>query len=196
MEINGKWFIFMLSLFGFSSASSASEITVTETLLDQAPSAGWVKLGFNVTNNSTLRIDAFAIGNNNDVSGAGTPEGSGWYGYAIFRDEDNTWPTTYGETEQSSPPVNLSSGDLEGYNGAFFYYTDTPSSALMPGASLFVTGETGWLDSSFVAFAKNSEGNIVRFTGETTVVPLPAAAWLFLTGIAGLWGFSKRKGVA
>ena len=40
------------------------------------------------------------------------------------------------------------------------------------------------------------DGNTLSFTGNTPTVPLPAAAWLFGSGLLGLLGIGRRRNVA
>ncbi|PVV11860.1 MAG: hypothetical protein B6D72_09410 [gamma proteobacterium symbiont of Ctena orbiculata] len=71
---------------------------------------------------------------------------------------------------------------------------------IMPFGSPLTTGDLldtpPVSDLQFVIRFKNSNGDItaqMNGSGSISAVPIPAAAWLFGTGLLGLIGFNARK---
>jgi hypothetical protein len=59
------------------------------------------------------------------------------------------------------------------------------------------TGSAGGQGLSFDLGSANFNGDVLSFIGNTAPVPLPAAAWLFGSGLLGLLGIGRRRhGVA
>jgi hypothetical protein len=68
-------------------------------------------------------------------------------------------------------------------NSSFIYDFSDPCGGLNADAGYFIWNCNSWWEDRVFAFA--------QFT--PSAVPVPAAVWLFGTGILGLIGFSKRK---
>ncbi len=196
MSITAKRTILSGVLLGLSSIAAASTITITEAVEDMGD---YQNLTFTVTNHSGHEINAFAIGN--DSAAEATDTSGGWNGqliengYVDINDQQHAgW---YGQEYGSgdSYQVPLANDDLPGYSLAFYW--ENTSSPLQDGDTLVVEAVSGFAASSFVALDLDNNGNVIhKFSGETTPVPLPAAAWLFLSGLASLWGFGKRRTTA
>ena len=61
----------------------------------------------------------------------------------------------------------------------------------------FIANQPAWVDENNVAFAPtlqpNYVGAIISITTPEGLVPVPAAVWLFGSGLLGLVGMARRK---
>lgn len=176
MSICKSTFLSLILLFTSSAAFSA-----TIEIAEKSTDGDWATVHtFTVTNNSdSLNLVAFSVGNSLGPWVRSSP--ANWEGQAVY-----SWNGTLDPLLES-----------EGYTAGFSWEVADGdiSYGVAPGGTLggFI-GESGGPQSSFVAYLEDSEGNQSVFTGETTsVVPIPAAAWLFGTALFGLAGVSRRK---
>jgi hypothetical protein len=55
---------------------------------------------------------------------------------------------------------------------------------------------TGFGTAESVTFGANATSSLTEFDDVQLAVPLPAAAWLMLSGVAGLVGVARRRRIA
>lgn len=96
----------------------------------------------------------------------------------------------------SATSVGPDSGTTElGYAFMYFSEEDERNNVTFSGAGgLFVFG-TGWTDNGLVTEGDTTVLIYADFA-PSTVIPVPAAAWLFGSGLLGLIGFARRKRAA
>ncbi len=142
-------------------------------------------------------ISEFAIGNNGAAGtfidyGASSPPPSGWWGNTAWQSEGQWYVSGGGiGTRDLNWLENVT--DFDNYSSAFFYSSYSSGSYGTPlntGLTNGFEGTTGGPCSPFAAF-DTSAGTI---TGETTVIPIPAAVWLMGSGLIGLVAVRRRKG--
>ncbi len=194
-----------LLAFGLLLATSANAVIVDEYWIDQGYGAG--EGGFTITNDTNQAIYGFAVGANGaDRSTYNGPLGLNWVSALTTEDGwNNGWAVDWSEAyfTVDTRSIGLFSDLFAGYNQVVIY-AYIPSELVLEGAPAsrglaageiesgftFVTDE---LASPFVTFDQNY--NLLE-TGDTlhvATVPVPAAVWLFLSGVLGLAGIARRK---
>ena len=141
-------------------------------------------------------IVEFAVGNNDAAGafidyGASSPPPSAWWGNIAWQSEGQWYVSGGGiGTRDLNWLENVT--DFDNYSFAFFYSSYSSGNygtPLNPGLTSGFEGTTGGPCSPFAAF-DTSAGTI---TGETTVIPIPAAVWLLGSGLIGLVGLRRRR---
>ncbi len=155
---------------------------------------------FTVTNDSTDGLYAFFVGNDT-ASGAdkSDPTLASWLPTVVSRTqwENGTIGFPTFESVWTPPDTTTISWDATfgaGTNQALGYWSDgfgeVPQAPIAAGTTqggfIFYAGIP---NSPFIAFGTNG----VIGQGNTNVVPVPAAIWLFGSGLIGLVGLARRK---
>lgn len=188
-------------------ASHAHAISINETFITP-PFYGPGDAEFTVTNDTGSDIYAFFVAND-DATNTWT-NNNGWNDTIMSSFEWNDANTNINYLGGYDNPVYTSSiGSFDelfsGYNQVLMYtfnYYNFNGLDSNPDAQPIANGTTvgGFnfttqiLASPFVAIDLN--GTIVgsgQATHGVSSVPVPAAAWLFASGLLGLVGFSRRK---
>jgi hypothetical protein len=65
------------------------------------------------------------------------------------------------------------------------------SNALIDDSRISFSGDDIWINMSGLSLYDSNDSVTLSFT--TSVVPLPAAVWLFGSGLLGLVGVARRK---
>ncbi|VAX13070.1 hypothetical protein MNBD_GAMMA24-361 [hydrothermal vent metagenome] len=142
----------------------------------------------------TMRGTAFAII---------YPDGSNWPGFpdqTFFLESDASGAGTLSVGDGSILTAdfsNLSLGDLgagTGNFGADLNYTGGSMAANLPGGR--IEGAFSSATGSIALGSDFTASNLIAKVGEVQAVPVPAAVWLFGTGLLGLVGMAKRKKAA
>jgi hypothetical protein len=187
------------------------------TVLDNADLAGEVirdqLLPFQVVNNiGTLLVQGYVQDRvvRSDNTGElifaprlrdlSSPSGTAWIsGFAMTHYEGFSTDVDYRSDSLGDVGANRVSRDADG--GRLFFSYD-PSLLLPPDEGLFLSVATDAqaydLSGMFTIYAQNDFGADVYSTqllgvAAPSAVPLPAAAWLFATGLVGMIGFMRRS---
>ncbi len=73
-----------------------------------------------------------------------------------------------------------------------FWEVDTGTTSIQVESVITLT-QTGTLDVTLIALVGDFYFEDATLTADTTVVPVPAAVWLFGSGLVGLAGVARRK---
>ncbi len=185
-------------------ASSTQAVIIEEAWLSYDPFLGG-DAEYTVTNNSSNSIYAFFVANDDATNVSSV--NNGWDSYTVDAFWWDNAASNINYLGGIDNPVYTSSlgsfSDLfTGYNQAIVYsfsYYNLNGLEAYPDAQPIAAGTTvgGFyfttkeLASPFVAIDIN--GRIID-TGEAVhVVPVPAAAWLFASGLIGIAGIARRK---
>jgi len=192
-----------------AAASNVQAVTISEAWVNYDPLIGGGEAEYTVTNDTSSAIYAFIVGN--DVATNSWSENNGWNSNIVS------------SFEWDNPEINMSINFLGGVDnpiytnelGAFSTLFAGFEQAIMytfnvynqngldanPDALPIASGATrgGFsftteiLASPFIAI--DQSGNIVGSGNAVHVpaVPVPAAVWLFGSGLLGLVGFARRK---
>ena len=147
----------------------------------------------------TLTGDITAAGNNNPfgvttadvVTATGTFDNTGFTGLLDQATLLSLDITVGSESFTNSMDVNFGAGDITFSLGSFY--------SLDFNADDGVNGATADFDSFFTSFASDNGGGSTKDIAGTwisysqVVVPVPAAVWLFGSGLLGLVGVARRK---
>lgn len=116
---------------------------------------------------------------------------------AMFDDEDQTYAGSHLELEANDRVTFTPNGsDFDAENLAMDTLTLTNSRQFILGLS--VDGGSSWIaDSGYIDFGNNAFRIFFENEGETLavdvgIVPVPAAVWLFGSGLIGLAGMARR----
>ena len=151
---------------------------------------------FTVNNLCYDDIAEFAVGNNGagsawiNTSASNHPPDD-WWGNIAWQ-QNNQWYVSGGGIGIRDLNWLENVTDFDNYSFAFFYSSYSSGNygtPLNPGLTSGFEGTTGGPCSPFAAF-DTSAGTI---TGETTVIPIPAAVWLLGSGLIGLVGLRRRR---
>lgn len=189
----------------FIAASSAQAVIIEEQWLAYDPLIGGGEAEYTVTNDSASSIYAFFVANDNATNVWST--NNGWNSTTIESFEWDNPDSNINYLGGVDNPIYTTSlglfADLfTGYNQALMYtfnYYNQNGLDANPDALPIAVGDTvgGFfftteeLASPFVAIDQN--GNIVGTGNAVHVVPVPAAVWLFGSGLIGLVGVARRK---
>jgi len=185
--------------------SNVQAVTINEGWESFDPELGYGVAEYTVSNNSGSAIYAFVVGNN-DATNVWS-NNNGWNSTTIDAFEWNDAETNINYLGAIDNPVFTSSlGKFEdlftGYSQALMYsfnYFNQKGLNANPDAQPIASGSTvgGFfftteeLASPFIAIDIN--GNIVGSGEAINAVPVPAAIWLFGSGLLGLVGIARRK---
>jgi hypothetical protein len=176
-------------------ANVASAVTITYEIFTDPVGGAADTIAFTVNNDTTDdTLWGFAVGNNAAVSGPPVSPPTGWDGLLI----NSTPDLLVYETDRGI------TGELtdKGYNKAITFEVIDPATYLISGIGAgeslnFIGYSTpgAWLPSDFVAFGGNPEdiNTFNIYTGQTSLVPIPAAAWLFASALGAFGYLGKRK---
>lgn len=207
--------IFLLA----TSISSAHAISITEAIVEDIPfydppTAGNIYGEFTVTNDTANDVYLFAVATVDPIMafsnlGPFSPDSMGWTTVAMTPTEWNT--STLDGSDfwliQPDNPRRLTT-DLGSfntvfgseYNGVFLYAYQNELSSRSIAAGATESGfyfESTALGSPYIAYALDASGNPVELiSGVSThvsAVPLPAAAWLFITGLVSMGVMGRRR---
>ncbi len=198
--------IFLMVLL-FAVPSYAAVFSVTETM----PAANVVE--FSVTTDYTDVI-GFAVGSDYAFDYSAATEG--WGSYVAYNiagtwklgvwenptggSSDTGLPNFPGLTYQGFdeyPEIgfdlnDVNEGSFDNYFRAFVFYAVDVNPSAINTAGFY--GMAAMPDSSYAAFRRDDDtGEISILTGETSAVPVPGAAALLFSGLAGLVGMIRRQ---
>lgn len=197
----------LLSLALITSAVSSGTASAA-VIIDETFNAGIGQGEFTVTNNSGEGLFAFFVGNNT-ATGAdkSDPALAAWHPSLVSRTQWENGTIAFpnagrvgllvGGNSWTPPDTTTISWDATfgaGTNQALGYWVDgfgeVPQTPLADG-----TTQAGFIfysalpNSPFIAFGTNG----VIGQGNTNVVPVPAAVWLFGSGLIALVGVARRR---
>lgn len=207
----------------FLTSLSAQALTIADPVtIDETFDPGSGSGSFTVNNVSAPDIYAFAVGNNGAMSasgqgggllipslligGPGAPEA--WGADVIQRSDWDTNSSSFGSgasTSWSVPDTSTLAWDsLFGSQFtqivAYWVVDDGVTITDISGtiSAPIATGTSAShfsFQSTFAAspFATFDQNGSVSATGNTQVVPVPAAVWLFGSGLLGLVGIARRR---
>jgi hypothetical protein len=210
--MNKPWFILSASLLGMSASGLAQATTVTEF-----PSIGsWLSSVSNVTSYTFSGAPAggkvafgagtvtFGPGTFSATSSNGFIYNDNFYGSGIqyVSDDPDVGPTNAGLSVTFSSSADVTG--LEFALGSFFAAssvsisvngTAIPSVTVSAAAPTTVfLGVTSGTPITNITFGSTSgEMDLVGAYSTSTTVPLPAAAWLMLSGLGGLVSVCRKK---
>ncbi len=189
----------------FLAASSAQAIIIEERWVAYDPFIGGGEAEYTVTNNAGSSIYAFFVANDRATNVGST--NNGWDSRIIEAFEWDSPESNINFLGGVDNPVYTTSLGLfddlfTGYNQALMYtfnYYNQNGLDANPDALPIAVGDTvggfffttEMLASPFVAIDQN--GTIIGTGEAVNVVPVPAAAWLFGSGLIGLVGVARRR---
>jgi len=189
----------------FLATSSAQAVIIEEQWTDYDPLIGGGEAEYTVINDSGSSIYAFFIANDTATNNWST--NNGWDSRNIFASEWDSPDSTINYLGGVDNPIftaelGLFSDLFTGYEQVLMYtfnYYNQNGLDANPDALPIAAGDTvgGFfftteeLASPFVAI--DQSGAIVGAGEAVHVVPVPAAVWLFGSGLIGLAGISRRK---
>ncbi len=194
-----------LLAFGLLLATSANAAVVEEYWIEQGFGVG--EGGFTITNDTTQTIYGFAVGvTRADQSTYDGPLGLNWVsaltteegwnnGYAV------NWAEDYFTVDTQS--IGVFSELFPDFSQVVIY-AYIPSELMIEGAPASRGLAAGETESGFKFFTAELASPFITFdqnyslleTGDTlhvAPVPVPAALWLFISGVLGLIGVARRK---
>lgn len=185
----------MMLFLAFAFLTPSFAMMVADPLVITESFNGVATVEFTVTTTYD-DIIGFAVGNNYDFNYA-KADLAGWKGVVAVDHINLGWVIpvfsfTPGEPLPTVTYNALPSGfDLSGLNDdrAFLFYSENGTTPLISGYTEGFFGLAFRPDSSFVAF--RSDGTTI--TGNTSMVPVPGAAILLFSGLAGLIGIRRKK---
>ncbi len=199
--------LFSASLLLAVSSAQATIIDENWVTFDDASGTGVAE--FAVTNDTATDIFAFIVANDNNPSSSSSDDGAwtssivdrfSWSGtsFIVYNGGSGDTGVDFIETSSLGTFDELFGTAQQAIIYSFFNYNGNApglnAQALLAGttqAGFFFSTEQ--LASPFVTIGQN--GAIID-TGETihsSVVPVPAAVWLFGSGLIGLAGIARRK---
>jgi len=99
----------------------------------------------------------------------------------------------FGGAPQASGNFDIGFGFDDGDNGGGGRQIDLPFEFTLSGVLLGDIERIGLRFQSVGTLGSDGTGDGSERLISTTVVPVPAAAWLFISGLAGLFGFKRYK---
>lgn len=205
-----------------ATIGSSHAFTITEAIVEDIPFYAPAPNGhfygeFTVNNDTSNDIFAFAVATHDPIlaftdTSPFSQTSLGWTSVALTADEWNS-STLDGSDFWLVQPDNARKlttdfGSFEAlfgteYSGAFLYaYQNGLSSSTITAGST-QSGfyfETTSLGSPYMAFSLDDNNNpLALITGESvhvSSVPLPAAAWLFISGLISIGVISRRKSIS
>ncbi|MEJ2686405.1 MAG: hypothetical protein P8124_04205 [Gammaproteobacteria bacterium] len=151
---------------------TAGEIQFTVTPQDPISNALLMGFGFNTTG-TTITASQIQGPTGWTAGGSGRDDGFGVFQFNLSADhgKDRVAPLTFDIT-------GLSAGV-----GPRNFFANS-------------TGATGEQNVAFVAHVANLSNSLTGYFGGPAPVPVPAAAWLFASGLVGLVGVARRRGTS
>lgn len=173
---------------GLFFAATANAAIVDEYWINEADGLG----AYDLTNNTGVDLYGFAVGSNTAVV-ASDNSGTGWDANVIYQAEwdSNAFLINGIDTQAIGTFDSLFSG----YTQAVMYSANAFEPVALANGAKAIGFEfsTQFLSSPYVTFDQNfnmvDQGQAVH----VNAVPVPAAAWLFISGIIGLAGVARRK---
>jgi hypothetical protein len=174
---------------GLFLATSANAAIVNEYWIDQANGIG----AYDLVNDTNVDIYGFAVGNDTAVD-AYDNSGNFWEALVI---DQVAWDAGYSiEIGIDTQTIGLFSDLFAGYNQAVIYASNNsfePNPVVAGATASGFEFYTMFLSSPFVTFDQNFNMIDQGMATHVSAVPVPAAAWLFISGLIGLVGVSRRK---
>ena len=205
----------VLASMSAQAATISPAVTIDETF-DAVSGSGQ----YTVNNNSAPDIYAFAVGNDAAISASGQAGGFGgllglgnaeaWDAAVIKRSDWIAGTSVFGNNYASTtnswtvPDTTTLPWDtlFSGFNQIVAYWvvddgvqiTDISGTTSTPIATGTSASHFSF-QSQFAAspFATFGQGGTVTASGNTQVVPVPAAVWLFGSGLLGLVSIGRRR---
>ncbi len=179
-----------LLVTGLLLATSTNAAIVNEYWIDQELGYG----AYDLINDTGVDIYGFAVGNDTAVE-AFDSSGLGWD--ALIFDEA-TWNQPYNSEIYGIDTASIGSFNrlFAGYTQAVIYSYNSYYEPVALTAGATATGfefYTMFLSSPFVTFDINYNMIDQGMATHVSAVPVPASAWLFISGIIGLAGISRRQ---
>jgi hypothetical protein len=192
------------ALLGASAAASASTFDFSYTFADGQEVTGdftgtTTNGGQSVTNISNIQVQL------NGIAFAPVTVGGVTYGNATL--QANTWNPTLAAFDDTTPVTIYANGALNNFafsdvdaatNGSpdyeFAYLNDATNGIFQAVAANFLQSDSfSKAEGNATQLAIDSPGNASNWTlSEATPVPIPAAVWLFASGL-GLFGSRGRR---
>ena len=213
-----KFILSVLLLAAWPTFAITTSIPSVSVIEDYDPVIGRGR--FNVTNTSAAPVYAFAVGNNT-ASGAFGHGANGLINLIDSSQQSNLWAASvisrvswesndqrFGRFANQAWTVpdtsTLNWNDLFGdeFTKVVAYWVVGQGANLISGAGLNSAPiEPGSSQSHFFFFSNQAFSPFITFgatgtvteRGDTTVVPIPAAFWLFSSALFGLIQFSRKK---
>ena len=181
-----------LVLLAASSSALAATITVDVKAYDNSTSGGTGVPTLTLTTGQVVTVTTSAL----DTWGAGDPprisnaDGLNGNIYAVAGDDSGAAPGTligvsYGDWSQNG--LDAPYGSLVGQIGAGAFF-------LIGVSETFTAATSGVLNLFY--FDSNNGDNFGQISASVSAVPIPAAGWLMLSGLAALGAFGRRRGAA
>jgi len=167
-----------------------------------AATISWSSPTTNVNENDVFSINVIGSGFTNNVDGGGVNIGFNSNRLNVLSVNINPLVWDFGGFGINTGTINNSSGTVDGImvntfanvTGSFVIAT-IEMQAIAAGSSSLLLSEYGlnpWASGGSLLDPDYVDGS-VNITGTVSAVPVPAAVWLFSSGLIGLIGLAKRK---
>ena len=174
---------------------SATMTTQASAINDGDFYVGWDKTSYDLSLQGDTGYSSLAISDSNApirIAGTGTPDGTFAFTSEYLHVVTNINPSTW---TMAGPTLNPSNTFVESPLAAYIGTGDLSFFLTTLNYDYFATAgsQTGGLPSPNTAGISTNVLAQVKVTYEYNAVPIPAAAWLFGSGLMGLVVISRRK---